>query len=426
MPEKSLIPEDSFRIDKYLINDIHGFNVQISLRGETDSPDSDEKLVRNVVYSVADDYEHNLMGFGHLDPARFAAKWDYDPSYLRRRVENPYQLSSMPPEAVAAYRSRVAAGERGDGPDGRVWDTRLENALYILAHRTIDFDQYGEFVEGRGDDAGEDVLVKAHSSFTLFTSIAAVERGRGKTVYTYTLNENFEKNLTRYYIRGDRGSLIRLRGCGLDSLYLYLSNLRTNLGLKGLSATTPGELPDFEYLCRMAEVPARTKAGAEVPARERKRLLSNALSRVAEETDLRFTVRWNGGRGRKVEYTPVIDFGTTHLLLQQRNRGLGRIVANAEQEAIQRQVIAKNLLDMYRKTHNAGLYLPADEEAFNAWALDNGADRKEKETALRMACIWIFRRIPDNEDRIMKTFFDAVASSGAKTLAGVLAEFRMP
>lgn len=429
MSDTGFLSESSFRIDKYLVNDIHGFNMQVRLyeenwnRGREDRLDSDEKLVRNVIYSVASDYEHNLLGFGQLDPAAFARQWNYDPSYLRRRVENPYQLKNMSGDAVAAYRARMREGGGGDSGDAKVWDTRLENALYILSARPVDFDQYGEFVGKDGE--GEEVLVKAHTSFTLFRSISAVSRGRGKTVYLYTLNENFEKNLTRYYIRGEKQSLLNLRAAGLDSLYLYLVNLRTNLALKGLTATTPGELPDFEYLCRLADIPAMTKGGAAIPARERKRNLAEALQRVLDGTELEFNVTWNNAPGKKAEYVPVLDFGTKHLLSVRPDFGYGRLIAEQEQRSIHRQVITKNILDMYRKIHTAGFYTDTDEEAFNAWALDNGRNRREKETALRLAYIWIFRRIPDNEAALTRQFFAAIEKSGAKTLAEAMQGFSL-
>ncbi len=418
----------SFRIDKYIVNDIHDFNIQIRLQDGGSAFDCDDRLVRNIIYSIANDYEHNLLCFGHLDPVRFARQWSYDGAYLRHRVEHPYQLQHMDAAEVAAYRARLAAGAaRGDGGDGRVWDTQLENALYILSSRPISFNRYGEFSVDK-DGGREDVEVKSHATFTLLSNLSAVRGGHGKTYYTYTLNENFEKNLTRYYIRGEKASLIALRSCGLDSLYLYLANLRSNLALDRKTSTTPGLLPDMDYLCRLADIPFTTKDGAPVAQKTRKYQLMRALERIDRESDLNISVAWVDGDGGersrgKGAYTPVLTFGGSHLVAFDDSWGCGKISADQERAAIQRQIITKNFLDMYKKLFTSGTYVPVDEASFNEWALDNARNRKEKETALRLALIGIFRCIPGNEAAITKGFFLMLRDSGAESFAAALARY---
>lgn len=432
--QENLSQPSSFRIDKYIVNDIQDFNLQIRLQDENEGRGAggafscDDRLIRNVIYSIANDYEHNLMGFGELDPATFARQWNYDHSYLRRRVENPYQMRHMTDDEIRAYRARVAAnGRDGDGEDGRVWDTQLENALYILSARPVCLNNYGEF-SAEENGTRETVSVKSHATFTIISSLTAVRRGHGKMLYTYTLNENFEKNLTRYYIRGEKASLIALRSCGLDSLYLYLANLRSNLAMKKESSTRPGQLPDLDYLCRLADIPFATKDGSPVPAKMRKYQLARALERINRESGLGMTVTWVDGDGTerhrgKGAYTPVLSFGGAHLLAFNRDWGFGKISADQERAAIQRQIITKNFLDMYKKLFVTGTYAPVDADSFNAWALDIRRNRKEKETALRLAMIGIFQMIPGNEDALSKKFFNTLKDSGAATFADAVARY---
>ena len=426
----------SFRIDKYIVNDIHDFNLQMRLQEENegrraeDAFSCDDRLIRNIIYSIANDYEHNLMGFGQLDPATFAKQWNYDHAYLRHRVENPYQLRHMSDDEIHAYRTRVDAnGGNGDaeGEDGRVWDTQLENALYILSARPVCLNNYGEFsMEENGTK--ETVSVKSHATFTIISNLTAVKKSHGKTLYIYNLNENFEKNLTRYYIRGEKTSLIALRTCGLDSLYLYLANLRSNLALKKERSTKPGQLPDLDYLCRLADIPFATKDGSPVPAKMRKYQLVRALDRINRESGLELTVSWVDGDGKerhrsKGAYTPVLSFGASALLVFNENWGPGKIAADQERAAIQRQIITKNFLDMYKKLFITGTYAPVDADSFNAWALDVKRNRKEKETALRLAMIGIFQMIPGNEEAISKNFFNVLKDSGATTFSDAIAKY---
>ena len=410
----------SFRIDKYLVNDICGFNEQI---------DSDDRLVRNVVYSVAEDYEHSLFGFGSIDPARFAERWQYDPSFLRRRVTEPYQLRDMTADEILRYRERISSrigGIKDAGSDRYVWDTRLENALYILSNKPFNFNSYGEFV-ATGKNGPQERIIKSHASFTLFSSIDTVNRGRNKVVYTYTLNENFEKNLTRYYIRGERESLLRLRSCGLDSLYLYLTNLRINLALEGKGVAAGTAAAGFDHLCNLAGIPSKTQSGGDYEPRERKKLLVRALRRVVETTELKFEVRWGRAADGSSPYLPEIDFGTEHLgMYDARRPGPGRIVVQTERNLIQRQLIQREMLAMYKKLFSGGRYLPVDENMFNAWATDVNQNREEKVTALRLAYIGIFGMIPKNEVSLNKAVFDALdkgrGTSLPKALSGIKLE----
>lgn len=417
----SPVSPTSFRIDKYLVNEINGFNSQIRLfNGGAEGPD--DKLIRNIIYSVASDYEHNLMGFGQLDPAQFAKSWKYDPAFLRRRVDNPYQLSLMTEAEVAQYRIFAQAGKSPDGE--KYWDSRLENALFILSTRPISFDRYGEFSRS-GDNEQEKVEVRSHASFTLFSNLSSVTRGHGKTIYTYTLNENFERNLTRYYIRGEKESLLDLRATGLDSLYLYLVNLRTNLAINKVSITTPGELPDFEYLCHMAGIRKTTDGGAPVPMKERKRQLAAALARIDKTTELHLKVEWVSLGGGRDRFVPVINFGTAHLLGMDTTWGAGKIAQWKEQTSIQQQFLMRSLLDMYKKICGRGLFLPEDEARFREWAVCPDLNRKEKETALRMAYIGIFRQIPRNEADITEAFFALMKGTRSQDLAAAVARFEI-
>lgn len=392
--------EDSFRIDKYFATGIG----HLTRRLDGD----DDTLIRNIIYYVAESYEHSLFGYGVIDQTEFARRWNYQTSNLRRRHPSPRQLNDMSQQDVELYLSRCkdAPSERKT-PDAYVWDTRFENALYILANKPMSFSSYRTYEEG--GDLRVSRVIKENVAFTLFTRIQAVQRPRGKVVYTYVLNPDFEQNLTSYYVRGRRQSLIGLRSKDLDQVYLYLTNLKANLSMQGRHETSPGELPTFDYLCDLAQIPRQTKEGRTYEQRRRKERLCGVLDEVVSTTELSFTVRWEREEGCRYAYVPVIDFGKESLMAS----GYAQHVQKLENEKIYRQIVGLQLRDMYSRLHSAGAYLPVDAEGFNDWVFDAERDRAEKETALRLAFIRIFGRIPGDEARRKTEFFDSVRRAAA-------------
>ena len=69
--------EDSFRIDKHFASGIG----QLTRRLDAD----DDTLIRNIIYHVAESYEHSLFGYGTIDQTDFARRWNYQTSNLRKR-----------------------------------------------------------------------------------------------------------------------------------------------------------------------------------------------------------------------------------------------------------------------------------------------------------------------------------------------------
>lgn len=388
--------EDSFRIDKHFASGIG----QLTRRLDAD----DDTLIRNIIYHVAESYEHSLFGYGTIDQTDFARRWNYQTSNLRKRHPSPMQLGDMTRDDAERYLARCRENPSGrKGPDAWVWDTRFENALYILANKPMSFNNYRTY---EAEDGGEkmDRVVKENVTFTLFTRIQAVARPRGKVIYTYVLNPDFEQNLTSYYVRGCRLSLIGLRGKDLDQVYLYLTNLKANLAVKGRHETTPGELPTFDYLCDLARIPAATKDGVPYEQRRRKSRLAETLAEIADSTELKFSVRWAREEGASYAYVPVIDFGEDSV----PTTGMVQHVRRDENARIYRQIVGLQLRDMYARLHSTGTYGPLDLGDFNAWVLDADRDRPEKETALKLAFIRIFGRIPLDEARRKAEFFEQV------------------
>lgn len=388
--------EDSFRIDKYFASGIG----QIARRLDSE----DYTLIRNIIYHVAESYEHNLFGYGEIDQTDFAKRWNYQTSNLRKRHPSPFQLNDMSDQEIRLYLERCEnnIAER-KGADAWVWDTRFENALYILANKPMSFNSYNTYKNDETNAMMERV-VKENVTFTLFTHIKAVRLGRGKVRYQYNLNPDFEQNLTSYYVRGKRQSLIALRSKDLDQVYLYLNNLKANLVVGGKHETTPGEMPTFDHLCDLAQIPRLTKDGKPYEQRRRKERLVGVMEDIRNTTELSFSVRWQRGEGCAYPYVPVIDFGEDAV----PKPGMVAHIRKEENSKIYRQIIGLQLRDMYSRLYSVGSYSVIDMGDFNAWIFDVRKDRAEKETALKLAFIRIFGRIPYDEARRKADFFEQV------------------
>ena len=391
--------DESFRLDKYFAGAIN----QITHRLDVE----DEALIRNIIYHVSKSYEHSLFGYGTLDPTAFAKEWKYDPANLRRIHPSPFQLTTLTDAEIERYRTDRASrrGER-TMPHSFIWDTMLENALFILANKPVSLNKYRIYQDN--EDAWQrDMIIKQNVAFTVFTKIGAVAKKRGGYVYTYTLNPHFEQNLTKYFTRALPGSIIAMRSRNLDPLYLYLKNLKTNLSLNGFRTTRPGE-PSFEYLCDQAGITRFSVDGKNRRnVRKVRFLLSEALRFIQENTELKFSVSWaRNDDGDGADLVPVIDFGESAVM----SKLYSKVTQDNENVKIYRQVVGNQLREMYTRLYTLGTYTEADINDFNEWLFNENKSRSEKEIALRFAFIRIFGKIPDDARKREKAFFELVRS----------------
>lgn len=270
---------------------------------------SKDRIPETLLEYICYEHQYNVFGYGVLDPEQFARRFHFDTRYLREVHEDPYQIRvrGVCPEKENRRRRlpaknspKTAAGalspfveEEGKG-QGMSCFTRLENALYVLANFPLDVTTT-EVLDDRS-------LVRKYMSLRVLKSFSYIQDAvTGKVCYTYELEPDFRRNLSSLYLSVDINSLVRLRRSGLGALYLFLVKVRDAVFHEGKSCTEPGK-PAFDYLCRLADLP--DYAGN---MKYRKRDLKARLKKIADNTELRFTVDWlPDDSGEK--YAPILYF----------------------------------------------------------------------------------------------------------------------
>jgi hypothetical protein len=136
-----------------------------------------------------------------------------------------------------------------------------------------------------------------------------------KTVYHIGMDERFLHSLTKYFILSNKETLISLRKSKLDILYLKLLQQREH----AIFSSNPRvEFGNFEMLCRWCGVPQKQKDGADMPAKQRKFLVLQALQTIAAKTNLGFEVASKTSRGQRFPYTFCVTFNLNERMLASK------------------------------------------------------------------------------------------------------------
>jgi hypothetical protein len=253
-----------------------------------------------------------------LDPDEFATKYQLDKSNLKRRAKDPVQLQGKTEEEVKAICDR-----QSKGPDFRIFDSVIENALYILLSRNIVLKRGGKRVIQGKYGTSEEVTYDKLTSVQVLKELEVVfvksRRGDEKVLYYYVLNPDIIGNLTEYFLVSNKDNLINLRGNKTERLYLFLANLRDSLFVHGHTSTTVENTPSFFELCSIAGVDTVYKSGANAgsvkDAKYIKRDLKKKLNYLIannRDKNFSFTYHFVHNRGHRWAYICLFDFTPRH------------------------------------------------------------------------------------------------------------------
>lgn len=325
----------------------------------------DAPLIKSLIYFFCHNYQYNLFGHGTLDPAELAEKFNFTTNYLRSRHENPEQLKGYTEEEIKALYEL-----QNERPEMRVWDSILENALWILKSTKINYRYGGQVFDPQTPGAGkgkEKTYYSEVKSIQFLTELSVTftknpHGGKEKVLYHYALDPSFIENLTNYYFKANHQSIALLRKPALDDLYIYLKNLRASL--KGNNATCT-----FSLLCELAHIEIQD-------AKQRKKKLNRSLKRIAQETDLKFEVVWEKETPQvRYKYKPVIIWEKEPLVEDSKE----------ERDDIFYQKLVHELIQMYRKKRGRSVKDTRSEKKFLAWCRNATLDQDEKVLAFQSA-----------------------------------------
>ena len=392
MLSTGIVANDYFRIDKNIAHNIDKIAAMID--------PNDNALIKSLIYYFSYTYKSNFFHFGRLDPEKFAKDFGMTASYLRMPHKKPAQLADMSEDEKAIYYQEQAA--HPDDPSYRIWDSVLENALYVLSTKPLTLTRGGwTYAEGKRKSIQSIQIIKEVSA----VYIPRKDRRLKKVIYEFVLNEEFITNLTSYFLPSYKQALIDLRKSGLDNLYLYLSNLRDTLYAQGKHKTTIEATPNFSLLCDLAGIRQIKKDGNPYEPKYRKRDLIKALEKIKERSQLQFQFTPVKGVNEKFPFTFIFEFEKVKAESLKKE-------FEQEKISILHENILRELVAIFRAININTSHLYSEEE-FYKW-LTSDINKEEKITAYRNAQIKTFRVLPQFINQIQEGFYKKLIQSECK------------
>ena len=211
--------QNNLRIDKNIAYNI----IEINKVEDTQT----QIIIKALLIYFSYSYQSDLFGYGMLDPYDFARRLNIDKDVLFKKHPNPKFLQDQTMSAKQLYdRER---NNKKYNSDTRVWDSYLENALYIMVTTPI-FEEYRST-----DDEREYVGLKNHILIREIR-LYPLKANQGRTqklFYKYKLDEYFERNLRKFFLQIDFKGFTQAKKKGVDNIYLAVLNIVNSHKRKG-------------------------------------------------------------------------------------------------------------------------------------------------------------------------------------------------
>lgn len=380
--DKSLSTQSLFRLDKNVAHNIRDFRAF----------DDDKQIVKALITYFAYKLQNDLFGYGTLDPTHFGKTMGFSPSYLRSKHPNPTCLKDLTKKEIdRMYRDQ---SQYPDHKEYRIFDSLLENALYILRYNRIRFTSQGTTFQIKGENLTKISLSEIQFITELSIVFKTTKSGQTKVIYTYRLADSFMNNISNYYLKSDTQSLKALRKPGLDELYLYLKNLMTTFALQD---TNKG-MSSFKLLCELAYINIEL-------APDRKKKLNQAFRRINEKTELNVTLNWHKGGRSKYAYTPEIEFDTEQVIELKNGTQI-----KEERNAIFLQNLNYELTQAYRRevvVNDVGQIIEPNQ--LLSWMKDKNT--KELSLYFDLALVKTYKKLPEWHWKTQTRFFQALKAA---------------
>ncbi|MDR1226273.1 MAG: hypothetical protein LBK47_05165 [Prevotellaceae bacterium] len=360
------------RIDRNIIHNIDSlFDDMFGVGGA----DMDNGLLRSVIYYLCYSYQQNLFAYSVFDPYAFAKTLNYTPDFLRQKHTKPHFLEDFREKAKAKGMDEVNVERELQAyiaTGAPTYESNLENALWSLWQKEVIFCHGAKFFNAT--DREEEVSQHTITRMNIIRSLTITHRRSGKTnqrktMYNVEMDERFLHSLAKYFIRGNKDTLIVLRRSRLDMLYLKLLQYKESAIYNKVPLVV---IDNFERLCNWAGVPSLKKDGTVVAPRVRKQLLKDALNALKERTNLDFDYDCVTVRRQKFPYTFKIIFNLNeekYLARQEEDK--------ADLKQLFQETLTRDLLNFWKCKEETANPLEFDMEAYNDWLYCYG-DYNEK------------------------------------------------
>lgn len=345
---------EKIRFDRYLATNASNFK-QFG---------NDGQLMLSIVVYIALTYQSkDLFGYGSFDVTDFAKKMNYDKANLFRKHPDPIFYKKEGIEFKSFY------------------TTYIGNALYRLYTEKI-------ILSSKRKNVGS--LEKfSDSSIGMLTSLEVdYDTKTNKTKLIYQGEEGFIASLNKAFTLININYLPKLRKPKLDSLYIYLCQLKDVLVFnKEVIAT-----PSFDFLCGICDINSTDVSDA-------KKYLIRKLNRLSKNSDLKFEVASYKKSGK-------YNFGIQIIFTDLDFKAYEKEHREAMKDVLE-NLYLRNLLVFYKD--NLGTEVETediDQVKFYRWMNNNRMDKPIKKKIFIAVCNTIFTNKITEYDAIVKDKFD--------------------
>jgi len=373
-----------FRLDKNVAHNIRDFRAF----------EEDKQLIKALITYFSYSLQNDLFGYGILDPYEFSKKMGFSSSYLRSKHQNPECFKDMTASEIEAiYQNQERYPQN---KEYRIFDSILENALYLLRYNRVKYTSSGVSFKQEGNEYVKISLDEIQFLSELSIVFKKSKSGSDKVFYTYRLTDSFINNISNYYLKSQIDSLKVLRKPGLDELYLYLKNLMTTFALQDKTS----DMSSFDLLCELAYIKSKEPS-------DRKKYLNNSFKILNEKSEIKVKLNWLRTGKSKYAYIPEIEFDKEQLKLITDNDSI-----NKERKIIFINNLHYELTQGYRReVFINDLGQAIDPDSLFRWIRQKKSGAMELSTYFDMAIIKSFKKSNDWNFKAKNKFFENIKTA---------------
>lgn len=346
--------------------------------------------------------EYGLYGMGIVDPEVFSAFCGINATDLRRYNPNPYQYQQkqiIGPDVIKIQKEQerdylsistteLIKGGKVTQVVDKLWDSNLENALYILMADPIVFNPHTPgWTEGGSKDNNFTVrsTLKTMQFLTELECIAVRSKtrkgavgGQTKFLYKYTLNTTFKQNLTSFYFNVFTDVfkiLVQNKTTRLFGLYTFAMSRRGACAFKN----TPTEIWTIDHLAKLALIKQNlTDEGRRNI--ELKRAVNKDLNSIKTLPGLeKMVFKWDKTTStQRYKYNVIVEFTDIVILSPEAMRSVTEKEKHQRAQMYEKNMLYKGIVEIFNEGDEARLILNHEEKekAFLSWILTQNDNKK--------------------------------------------------
>ncbi|HAO14127.1 MAG TPA: hypothetical protein DDE71_00950 [Tenacibaculum sp.] len=309
-------------------------------------------IIKSLLIYFSYSHQIDLFGYGVLDPHDFAKKMKIDKDSLFKKHPDPKQVKDTPLGAKKLYERQEV---EGCFSTARVWDSYLENALYVLNTFPLYENFKGSTLDGKYIGIKNFILIRE-----VQLHFKKTNKGRNtKIFYKYKLDEAFERNLRKFFLQTDFQKYLQFKKNNTEDFYLTVCNIYQTYRLKQIN----------KYYWKFEDLLLLFNISSDLEAKYQKRKLNTIFKKFTGELSVQIKglqFGWEKGKGQRWAYVPFVTW-------DQVDMSIVKYDDNKVLDDVFKKDLRRNLLEVFFNQNNR-----RDALGFLNWLLDNKVDHQLK------------------------------------------------